>query len=150
MRSRVHHCVALPGTDLPVTWAVSPERDEEADRIPGDEARLFREWVKFMAPLFSTSNAWIGGYRPEAGDDAETFQTEVSLVFLPAHRQQAIESAKKWQQRSMWTVVEDHPDRGKLTPFDHEPCGSVFLALRRIRETRPRWWRRALRPARSE
>lgn len=133
-----HHCVALPGTDLPVTWVVSPERDEEAAGIPIDEERLFREWVIFMAPVFSTGQAWVGGYRPEPGDGAETFQTEVSLVFLPEHRQQASDSADAWKQKSIWTVDKDHPQKGVLEFFDHEPCGSVFLALRRRREPRPR------------
>ncbi len=132
-----HHCVALPGTDLPVTWAVTSERDEEADRIPANEARLFRDWVEFMAPVFSTGKAWIGGYRPESGD-SEAFRTEVSLVFLPEHRRQATESAEAWQQESMWTVIKDHPDRGVLTVFGHEPCKSVFLALRRLRNARSR------------
>lgn len=128
-----HHCVALPGTDLPVTWAVTPERDEETGQIPRDEADLFREWVEFVAPVLGTGRVWIGGYRPEAGGGAETFQTEVSLAFLPEHRQQASESADGWSQRSFWTVVKDHPKKGVLTFFDHEPCGSVFLALRRLR-----------------
>ena len=141
-----HHCVALPGTDLPVTWAVAPERDEEADRIPLEEALIFREWAVFMAPVFSTGQAWIGGYRPETGDGAEIFQTEASVVFLPEHRRLARKSAEAWRQESFWTVAREHPQRGVLTSLGHKPCGSVFLALRRLRSTRSRRRRPSRRP----
>ena len=73
-----HHCVALPGADLSLAWVAKPTLTNATEPVPRREALLFREWVRFMAPVFGTGMAWVGGYRP----DAETFDTEATLVFV--------------------------------------------------------------------
>ena len=132
------HCVALPSTDVPIPWAVQPERDDAADPVPEEATQQLSDWITFMAPVFSTGIAWIGGFRRPADnaetDDAEIFETEATLVFLPERREQAHESALVWKQRSFWTIIQDHPGGGDLTTT-LRPCGSVFVALQRLRGT---------------
>ena len=124
-----HHCVALPGANLPLAWATQPTLQHATEPVSRQGARLFREWVRFMAPVFDTGMAWVGGYRP----NAEAFDTEATLVFVPGCRQHAHSAAKTWQQYSYWTIISDHEHGGEETKIGRKPCGSVFFALWRLR-----------------
>ena len=127
-----HHCVALPGADLPLAWAAKPTLQNATEPVPRQGALLFRGWVRFMAPVFGTGMAWVGGYRP----DVETFDAEATLVFVPSCHQHARSAAKTWKQYSYWTIISDHVHGGEATRIGRKPCGSVFLALWRLRGER--------------
>lgn len=120
-----HHCVALPGANLPLAWATQPTQANSAEPVPQQAARLFRAWVRFMAPVFGTGIAWVGGYRP----DVKKFDTEATLVFVPDCRRHAHSAAKTWRQHSYWTIKNDHEHGGVETRIGRKPCGSVFVAF---------------------
>lgn len=151
------HAVAIPGTDLPLPhdpWLLGGHSPSE------NTLRVIREWLRRMMPALNSGHAWVGGFLHGEDDEDERagrFEINVTVLFLPEHRDEALSCCTHWDQKSMWTFDKNHKYRGYETPTGGEGGGSVFTdpdasdhlgqprtSLKEMLEPKPRRRRRQL------
>ena len=114
---REGHCVALPGTDLPIPTSTNPTLS-----VVQADARQVEEWIEYMEPILRTGYGWIGGFRSPTGE----FEIEGTAVFHLTSHDQARQAAQVWKQHSYWTIDSSG---GHLTQIGLTPCRSVLKSF---------------------
>ena len=120
------HAVALQGTDLPLPR--DPGLLEGLDPSE-DTLHVIDKWLQMMMPALNSGNAWVGGFlHDEDAEDerAGQFEINVTVLFLPEHRDEAFSCCTYWDQKSMWTFDKNHEYGGYETPTGGTGGGSVF------------------------
>ena len=142
------HAVALQGSDL----LLPHDSSFASGETPHDDTRaLMTAWLDMMMPAFDSGHAWVGGYMHSDG----RLELNVTVLFKPEFRAEAIHCCEGWDQVEMWTFDKDHQDGGYATPTGGEGGGSVFAdpdapdhlgqprtLLKEMLEPAPRrrWW----------
>ena len=131
------HAVAIQGTDLPLPR--DPGLLEGLDPSE-DTLHAIREWLRRMKPALNSGNAWVGGFlHDEDAEDerAGRFEINVTVLFLPEHRDEAFSCSTYWDQKSMRTFDKNHEFGGLRDPYRRDGRRLSIRQPRRSRPSRP-------------